>query len=70
MADVNGTLLTTTTFDPLREDAPGKVTDEFTYDVLLEDGIAVEVFNSTNPSGGGGGAQVVRQNPELTRSSP
>jgi hypothetical protein len=70
MADVNGSLIGTTTFDPLRENASGQTDDTTTFDPLVEDGSAVEVFNSTNPSGGGGGATVVRQNPELTRSNP
>ena len=71
MADVDGSVLPISTFDPLRENATGQPQNVSTFDPLVEDPDAVEVFNSTNPSGGGGGgATVVRQNPELTRTNP
>jgi len=71
MADVDGSLIGVTTFDPLRENASGQTQGAITFDPLVEDGTAVEVFNSSDPAGGGGGgATIVRQNPELTRSNP
>jgi hypothetical protein len=70
MADVDGTVINGTTFDPLRENATGDVQAAETFDPLLEEAVAEEISNSTAGGGGGGGATVVRQNPELTRTSP
>lgn len=69
MADVDGTLIGGTTFDPLRENATGQLEETVTTNPEVEDGNGIEVFNSTT-GGGGGGATVVRQNPELTRTNP
>lgn len=68
MADVDGTLINGITYDPLRENATGQLEQITTTDPEVEDANGIEVFNSTE--GGGGGATVVRQNPELTRTAP
>lgn len=60
MADVDGTLINT--------DTSGDPDPPTTFDVLSEPGDGTEVINST--SSGGGGATIVRQNPELTRTNP
>jgi hypothetical protein len=69
MADVDGFLINGDTFDPLQENATGDPQATVTTDPLSEPGNATEIFNTTTASGGGG-ATVVRQNPELTRTTP
>lgn len=68
MADVDGNLVPTTTFDPVLEQADGAAPIATTFDPQLEPGDGAQVFNSTVSAGGG--AVVVRENPELTRSAP
>jgi hypothetical protein len=60
MADVDGDLINT--------DTSGDPNPTKTFDTLSEPADGVEVFNSV--TGGGGGATIVRQNPELTRTNP
>jgi hypothetical protein len=69
MADVDGDVQVSVTFDPLIENASGDTQVTVTFDPLVEPGNAIEVFNTTS-GGGGGGATIVRQNPELTRTNP
>jgi len=68
MADVDGDVQVSVTFDPLIENASGDTQVTVTFDPLSEPGNATEVFNTT--VGGGGGVTIARQNPELTRNSP
>jgi hypothetical protein len=60
MADVDGDLINT--------DTSGDPDPPTTFAVLSEPADGVEVFKTT--VGGGGGATVARQNPELTRTNP
>ena len=69
MADVDGAAQDGVTFDPLLENATGAAQLTVTADPLSEPGNAVEVFNTT-VSSGGGGATIFRQSPEVTRTNP
>jgi len=69
MADVDGDVIGNSFFDPEIDGIPGQTLVVGFSDPELADSILLGVSNSTSTTGGGG-ATVVRQNPELTRSNP
>lgn len=68
MADVDGTLMGNSTFDPLSDGREGGLHATVAESIVSEPLGGTQVFNST--SSGGGGGTIVRQNPELVRTNP